>query len=196
MLIPLAVEILVVLLLATPANALQRCESYKTEVRVQHERVFGIDFPWWYAVGQLQQESNCRNVISRDGVGSQGVSQVTWRFWEKYLQAQGVPDLGTSTNQIRAQALINKDAYNQAKPKKLWISYQIYNGGGLVLKEIARAGVADWESARCQCKRKIITFSNGQKIDACVINYDYSQLLYKYGNTYRIGNDSPTFNYW
>lgn len=163
---------------------------------MQHFREFGVDFPWWYGVAQLQQESNCRNVISNDGVGSQGVSQVTWRVWRKYLQERGVDSLGTTTNQIRAQALINKDAYGQARPKKLWVVYQVYNGGALVNKEIVRAGEADWAKARAECRRRVITFSTGQKIDACEINYDYSQKIYTYGGKYRTGSDSPRYPFW
>lgn len=184
------------LLLTTPALAIQRCQNYKQEVRRQHSAIFGVDFPWWYAVGQLQQESNCRNVISNDGVGSQGVSQVTWKVWKRHLQSQGVESLETIPNQLRAQALINKDAYNQAKPKKLWVTFQIYNGGGLVNKEIAKAGSPCWQLAKDQCRRKIITFGTGQKIDACEINYDYSKKLFKYGNIYRTGNDGLQFPYW
>jgi len=173
-----------------------RCLQYAQNVRVEHFREFGIDYPWHYAVGQLQQESGCRNIISNDGVGSQGVAQITWKVWGKYLVAHGVTDMVGIRNQLRGQALINKDSWNQAKPKKLWISWQIYNGGRLVLKEIERAGSPDWDMARNECHRKVITFASGQKIDACEINYSYSKLIFKYGDQYRIGPDSDKFKYW
>ena len=195
MLIRLGVNICL-LLLASPAWGQARCEAYKQEVRRNHAIVFGVDYPWHYAVGQLQQESGCRNVISKDGIGSQGLPQVTWAVWRKYLQEQGIESLETIPNQLRAQALINKDAYGQAKPKRLWVAGQIYNGGRLVLKEIERAGYPYWHQAKEQCQRKIITFSNGQKISACEINYDYSQKLFEYGNLYRTGPDSPLYPYW
>ncbi|MFA6135470.1 MAG: hypothetical protein WC869_15770 [Phycisphaerae bacterium] len=184
-----------ILLAAEPACA-GRCLQYAQNVRTEHFREFGPDYPYWYAVGQLQQESGCRNIISNDGVGSQGVAQITWKVWGKFLKKNGITNMAGIKNQLRGQALINKDSWNQAKPKKLWIAWQIYNGGRLVLKEIERAGSPEWSKARSECRRKVITFSNGQKIDACEINYEYSWNVYKYGNQYRIGPDSDKFLYW
>lgn len=187
------------LALAGPAQAgtvAGRCRQYAEEVRQEHFRQFGVDYPWHYALGQLQQESGCRNVVSLDGIGSAGVSQVTWSFWGPHLVKAGIPDLATSRHQIRAQALINRDAWDQAHPKRLWIGFQIYNGGRLVLKEIAAAGVADWAAARAKCRRRVVVFKSGQRLDACEINYDYSQKLAAYGAQYRIGPDAPKFVYW
>ena len=192
----LAVEIALLLILTTPAAALQRCEGYRQDVRRHHSVVFGVDFPYWYAIGQLQQESGCRNVVSEDGVGSQGLPQITWAVWRRYLQKEGVANLITTENQLRAQALVNKDAFNQAHPKRLWIGYQIYNGGRLVLKEIDRAGVADWQAAKDECQRKVVTFSNGSEVNACDINYDYPVKIHSYGEQYRIGLDSNIFPFW
>lgn len=197
--IPWAVSLLLLLALAAPAHGEMvagRCRQYAQEVRRAHFAEFGADYPWHYAVGQLQQESDCRNVISRDGIGSAGVSQVTWSFWGRHLIKAGIPDLASARNQIRAQALINRDAWDQARPKRLWISFQIYNGGRLVLKEIEAAGVADWAAARAKCRRRVVIFKSGQRIDACEINYDYSQKLADYGEQYRIGPDAPKFVYW
>lgn len=195
----LAVSLLLLLALITTAQAgpvVGRCRQYAGEVRRAHFGQFGVDYPWWYGVGQLQQESGCRNVISLDGIGSQGVSQVTWSFWGKYLERAGIDNLATPANQIRAQAFINRDAWNQARPKRLWIGFQIYNGGRLVLKEIEAAGVAEWSAARAKCRRKVVVFKSGQRLDACEINYDYSQKLATYGEQYRIGPDAPKFVYW
>ncbi len=179
-----------------PAQAQQRCQNYKQEVRRYHYEVFGVDFPWWYAVGQLQQESGCRNVISNDGVGSQGLPQITWLVWKKHLEKQGIHNLKSTASQLRAQAVINKNTWNQSPIGKLWVSYQIYNGGRLVLKEISRAGSDEWQDARNECHRRIISFSNGMRIDACDINYDYSQKIFKYGNQYRTEEDNEKFKYW
>ena len=192
----LVVNLLLLFVTNSQATPNQRCENLVQEVRMQHAAIFGLDFPYHYAVGQLQQESNCRNIISNDGVGSQGVSQVTWSMWGNYLQKKGIDDLSSTENQIKSQAYINYDAWIQAKPKKLWVGYQIYNGGRLVLKEISASGKEDWKSAKEQCHRKVITFKSGQKIDACEINYDYSQKLYKYGKLYQIFDDSKHYTYW
>ena len=180
-----------------------RCIQYIQDVRTEHFRIFGIYYPYHYAVGQLEQESNCRNIVSNDGVGSLGIAQITWKVWGKYLTANGIPNLVETRNQLRAQALINKNVWGQTKPKKLWVAFQIYNGGPLVLKEITKAGVVQqndyfslWAAAKDQCKRKTITFSSGQKINACDINYDYSQKIFEYGDQYRIGPDSDKFKFW
>lgn len=192
----LSVVSLLILAFVWPVQAIQRCQNYKQEVRRYHYEVFGVDFPWWYAVGQLQQESGCRNVISNDGVGSQGLPQITWSVWKKHLEKQGIHNLKSTASQLRAQAVINKNTWDQSPVDKLWVSYQIYNGGRLVLKEISRAGSDEWQEARKQCHRKIISFSNGMRIDACDINYDYSQKIFKYGNQYRTEEDSKQFKYW
>lgn len=169
-----------------------RCQSYVQDVRRAHYKVFGLDYPYYYGVGQLKQESLCRDAISRDGVGSQGVAQITYRVWQKYLSKNGVMHLNSISNQLDAQALIMRDCKKQAYSSHLWVAYQIYNGGALVNKEITRArtttGIREITHAvaREYCKRKTITFSNGQKINACDINYEYSEKVFKYGNSYKI----------
>lgn len=188
--------LLLLILWVGDAQASDRCQSYSQEVRKAHSFYFGIDYPWHYSVAQLQQESNCRNVTSRDGIGSQGLPQITYRWWKKPLAKAGIPDIISVSNQLRAQAFINFDASGQNRWKYLWINYQIYNGGRLVLKEIDRAGHPCWDSARTFCERRVITFSSGQKIDACDINYDYSKKIFDYADNYRIGPDSDKFKYW
>jgi len=201
----LVAELILSLLTAqfSEAAPVLRCQNLIPEVRVRHSSVFGVDFPYHYAVGQLQQESNCRNIISNDGVGSQGVSQVTWSVWKELLAKNGISDLSSTSDQIKSQALINYEAYKQSKKSKLWISYQIYNGGGLVLKELKSAQpieknfhFSEWYAAKEKCKRKIVEFSSGQRINACDINYDYGVKLFEYGKQYQIFKDSEKFPYW
>jgi len=180
------------------ANVINRCSTYTQEVRTAHAFYFGLDFPWWYGVAQLQKESNCRDIISRDGVGSEGAPQITYRWWADKLSTQGIFDVKTRKNQLRAQAFINHDAYKKTfkYDKKLWIMFQIYNGGTLVLREIDRAGIIDHSAARSKCQRKNITFNNGQVRNACDINYEYSVILYRYANNYRVGKDNNSFEFW
>lgn len=178
------------------SGTVDRCQSYSQEVRKAHFFYFGVDYPWHYAVAQLQQESRCRDVVSRDGIGSEGLAQITGRWWKKPLASAGIPEIKSIRNQLRAQAFINFDTWGQNKFKRLWISFQIYNGGRLVLKEIERAGHPCWVSARQTCERKVVTFDSGQKIDACEINYDYSQKIFDYAENYRVTGDSEKFKYW
>jgi hypothetical protein len=154
-----------------------------------------VDFPYWYSVAQLLQESRCRNVISLDGVGSQGLAQITFRWWKKDLAKIGVYNLRTTSNQLKAQAYINYKGYKKAKCKKLFVMYQIYNGGTLVNKELK--GTCKWSVGYNNCHRKIIHFKNGYTLNACKINYDYSKKIYLYGNKYyRDGTDSEKWSFW
>jgi hypothetical protein len=166
------------------------------QVRVSHYQYFGTDYPYHYAVAQLQQESNCKNVVSLDGVGSEGPAQITYRVWKNALAKQGIGSVKTTANNLRAQAFINKCAYNEARYKKLWIAFQVYNGGGLVNKEIQRAGKVEWQAARDCCRRKVVHFKGGYTEDACDINYSYSKRIFRFADSYRTAADSKTFSYW
>ena len=177
-----------------------RCNSYVQKVRKAHYLVFGLDFPYWYGIGQLKQESGCRNVISRDGVGSQGLPQITYRIWQKFLDKKGIKSIRGISNQLLAQAYIMQNAKQQAYSSHLWVAYQVYNGGGLVNKEITRARKAyairevPHKIAKQFCKRKIVHFNNGQSINACKINYEYSEKVFKFGNKYKLFNTE--YIYW
>lgn len=180
----------------TEANALDRCKSLAHRVKISHQQYFGVDFPYHYSVGQLQQESNCKDVISRDGVGSEGPGQITYRLWADALKKQGIAEVKTTRNNLRAQAYINYAAHKQNPHKKLWVTYQIYNGGGLVIKEISRAGKLDWALAKAACRRKIVHFKGGYSESACDINYDYSKRIFKYGVTYKVLEDPRIYTFW
>lgn len=185
------------ILLAVNAFGIDRCASYIQEVRRAHFGVFGLDYPYQYGVAQLLQESNCRDIISNDGVGSQGVAQITYRLWQKVLDKNGVYEITSTANNIKAQAIIMKSLYKSEYP--LWVTYQLYNGGGWVLKEIAKAGVADWQKAKEKCTRGQSHFKmkNGtvQSRSNCDINYEYSVNIFNYGKRYANG-DNFKFFYW
>ncbi|MDD5548639.1 MAG: hypothetical protein PHI79_03460 [Sulfurovaceae bacterium] len=187
---------LFVMLLAVSLQANPRCHNYIQNVRVAHYEQFGVDFPYQYGVAQLQQESNCRDVISLDGVGSQGLPQITYRLWQKTLSSKGVDNIKSIPNQLKAQAIIMKSLHN---PKYgLWVTYQVYNGGGLVVKEINRAGIESWDKAKKNCHRGKSCFRFKGQVQCrsnCDINYEYSKNIYKYGNLY--GSAKTTkYRFW
>ncbi|MDX1809725.1 MAG: hypothetical protein R3331_09315 [Sulfurospirillaceae bacterium] len=194
-------RLLFISLLFTLTLSADRCVAYVQQVRVAHSAVFGIDFPYWYGVGQIKQESGCRDIISRDGVGSQGVAQITYRIWQKYLDQKGIYNIDSIGNQLHAQAYIMQNAKQQAYSSHLWAAYQLYNGGGLINKEIMRARKAlhitdvSHDQAHLFCKRKIVHFNNGQTRSACDINYDYSKRIYKYGQEYKTF-DTKKYKFW
>lgn len=179
-------------------GSIQRCQSYIQDVRRAHWSQFGVDYPYQYGVGQLVQESGCRNVLSYDGVGSQGLAQITWRWHKQTLQKRGIRSLDAIPDQLKAQAILMRQMW---VPKYgLWVTYQAYNGGGLVLKEIKRAGSENWVKAKSNCKRgqSCFTYPSGKKecVSNCEINYDYSVKIYKYGGQYAGVKESGQYRYW
>lgn len=204
---------LLLTLWAVSLFGVDRCASYVQEVRRAHWSVFGVGYPYQYGVAQLYVESGCRDIISNDGAKSQGVAQITYRLWKKVLDINGITEINSLSNNIRAQAVIMRSVHRKGDP--LWVTYQIYNGGGWVLKEIKRAGEIDWTKAKRQCEvyreRKlsgersldartdsIFTFKDGtvQKRSNCDINYKYSYDIYQVGVKYGDVQNNSKFRYW
>jgi len=191
--------ITIALILAVRAYSSTRCIRYSQQEKLAHYEVFGIDYPYWFGIGQIQQESGCRNILSKDGIGSEGLPQITFRVWKNYLKKYKIYSVGSVKNQIRAQALIMRDCKKQAYSSHLWVAYQSYNGGPLVNKEIKKAREATglkeipWCLAYRYCKRRNIVFNNEQIINACKINYLYSIKVYKYGMLYKIVDSDYIF---
>ena len=176
------------------AHGADRCQDYVTDVRIQAFKYFGTDFPWHYNLGQLRQESNCRdNITSFDG--GQGIAQMmpaTERDIEKLF---GELDMYNPEHAIRAQAYYMSRLHKQNLDGRLFLTYQAYNGGWTNLKrEIHRAGVVDWYIMRECCKRKVIALKNGRYLNLCDVNYLYSRKVYEYGQQYRISYDRKM--YW
>lgn len=173
-----------------------RCKSYVQDVRKAHYVVFGLNYPYQYGVAQLVQESGCRNILALDGVGSEGLPQITYRIWQKPLKDAGISGIKSIGNQLKAQAIIMHSLHNSKHG--LWVTYQKYNGGGLVLKEISRAGIEDWQKAKEQCRRGESCFTyKGKKScrSNCEINYDYSQKIFKYAKEYS-NVQSTQYRFW
>jgi hypothetical protein len=189
-------RLLIILLCLIPIQAftLDRCERLRQSVRVEHTRYFGADFPYWYGIGQLQQESCCRTNATAFDAG-QGVAQ----FMPKTVQYVNSL-MGENLNPynvkdaIRMQAFYMANLHKQNWSKCLWITYQGYNGGFTLLKkESQRAGITDWNKMKSVCKRKVLHLKWGD-LDLCEVNYDYSKKIYKYGQCYKIGVDVKP--YW
>lgn len=178
------------LLTHSQVNAADRCQAYVQGVRKAHTLYFGLDYPYQYGVGQLKQESGCRDITSADGYGSSTPAQITYSFWQKNFTRVGLASAHWTTQ----QAYIMQDAHRQNPYGKLWVTYQIYNGGKLVLKEITLAGKADWQSARANCRRGVTHYKSGDRSN-CDINYDYSHQVFKFGNQYGT-TTSKTYPFW
>lgn len=188
--------ILLILGITQTTFAIDQCIDYKIDVKNYHIKYFGPDFPWWYGLGQLKQESRCREKVTAFD-GGMGIAQFM------PTTAEGIyKQMGTRLNPykhedaIKMQAFFMKSLHKQNKfPRKpLWITYQGYNGGFKWLQnEYKRAGSSDWQLMKNQCQRKTIKLKNGNYLSFCEVNYDYSKKVYKYGSLYRSGVDGYEF---
>jgi hypothetical protein len=179
----------------TCVHALDRCESLITDARIEHTRYFGIQYPYWYGVGQLKQESACRTTVTAADAG-QGVAQFMPKTAQYISSLMGEAlDPYNPKQAIRMQAFYMHRIHTKENwSGVLWIAYQIYNGGKATLYgEFQRAQMLDWDLMKICCQRKKIQMKWGV-LDFCEVNYDYSKKVEKYGNQYRRGTDG--INYW
>jgi hypothetical protein len=179
---------------AAEAATLDRCVSYGKDVRAAHSRYFGPAFPYWYALGQLRQESNCRDITTAFD-GGQGPAQFMPKTAKEIQRLMG-ETLNPYNRQdaVRMQAFYMSKIHSRGLTGRLWTDYQEYNGGRNALAaELKRAGVADWDLMKLSCQRKKIPLKRGF-LDLCEVNYDYSKRIAKYGNQYRQGPDA--MRYW
>jgi hypothetical protein len=177
------------------AWAVDRCQQYLQQVRIEHIKYFGFAFPYWYALGQLKQESACKEKSTAFDQG-QGIAQFMPKT-EKYIESLMGEQLDpyNPKQAIRMQAFYMDRIHDKENwTDRLWISYQIYNGGASPLKkEYVRAGLLDWDFMKLSCQRKKIQMKWGV-LDLCSTNYNYSKQVEKYGNQYRRGADG--MRYW
>jgi hypothetical protein len=187
--------ILIAVFAALPGYALDRCEAHVRNVRIEHVKHFGLQFPYWYGVGQLKQESACRAGVTAFDAG-QGIAQFMPKT-ARYIQSL----MGEQLDPYNPKHAIRMQAFYMARIQRaenwtgrLWVSYQIYNGGRSALhQEFQRAGLADWDLMRLSCQRRKIPMKWGV-LDLCAVNYDYSKKIKAYGEAYRRGPDG--MRYW
>lgn len=172
----------------------KRCLKLAPEIRKAHSFYFGLDFPYHYSVAQAEKESQCRhNVLSRDGIGSEGFAQITFYIWKSQLSKAGITEINSIPNHAKAQAFINKFYYDRIYCKKLFVMYQAYNGGLLINKELGK--VCTWDYGYRNCKRKNVCVwkKDGkcmQYRNACEINYEYSVIIFKLAKKYKTTTDN------
>lgn len=192
----------IVLAFTLDAYGLERCKQYVHVVRQQHEKYFGLDYPYWYGVGQLQQESNCRaDVTAFDGgMGLTQFMPATVRGAEKYL---GPLDMYNPSHAIRAQAWYMSQIHKGNWSGALWLTYCFYNSGaGTMKKEYLRSIAANschcdetnYDAMKAVCKRRVITLKSGALLDLCQVGYDYPKQIYRFGQKYKISDDR--WRYW
>ena len=185
------------LTLPHPSDAkVDSCSSYINAVKSANARYFGPAFPYHYALGQLRQESACRSKVTAFD-GGMGIAQFMPKT-SKYIQSL----MGEALDPYNPEHAVKMQAFYMARihkkenwSKKLFISYQIYNGGaGSLKKEFVLAGsVVDWCKMKKVCKRKVITLKSGRLLDFCEVNYDYPVKVEKYAKQYKKQPDAMAF---
>jgi len=176
------------------ANPLVACIKIADKTKLATQRFFGSDFPYWYNIGVAHTETRCRFIISKDGYGSVGYFQLTPKFLDPVLRPYFPKYTENTLDHFYAFAYYLRSLYYTP----LWIMYQRYNGGDLVLKECKKAKSLQWEDCKAQCRRKFVCvyytgMSCEQYRSACDINYAYSQHVYKYGQYYKTDKDRQGF---
>ncbi|MEM3426694.1 hypothetical protein [Hydrogenobacter thermophilus] len=184
------------------AKTLERCKSLIQPIRKAHYWAFGLDFPYWFSVGQAQVESQCRhNVMSTDGIGSEGFAQITYKLWKDKLRQAGIIEIKSIEGHAKAQAFILKYEFDRTVCKKLFEMYQRYNGGELVSKELMRARSCRWEDGYKACRRgNVCVLRTGKECrqyrNACEINYEYAVKVHGAGLNYWKGEAVERFEYF
>lgn len=172
------------------------CRKLTYRVKSASEFVLGIDFPWWFNLGQLEAESGCIWRTSVDGWGSIGYAQITPRFWGSVLR-RVFPnwDKVGHTDHFLAQAYILKSLLGQIVCEKLWVMYQCYNRSCIKVNREANLAKCDYskafdiclENPQFICVWKRFDGSCRQWRSSCDINYSYSWKVYKNGQKYSSG---------
>jgi hypothetical protein len=186
--------ILLLFALAINSYAEDRCVKYTKDVRSSFFYYFGVDFPYHYAIGQLKQESACRDKVTAFDAGM-GVAQFMPTTVDFVSSKIGKFNPYNAKEAIKAQAYYMSYLHKQNWDGRLWLTFQAYNGGWRLLKsESIKAKTTNWQKMRNVCNRKVITLKNGNLLDFCFVNYDYSCKIYKYGKEYKLFNDK--MRYW
>ena len=186
--------LIMAMVMVMPVSAKDRCIDYRTDVRIQAAKYFGLDYPYWYNLGQLKQESQCRaDVTAFDaGMGIMQVMPATEKFIESKI---GLFDPYNPEQALKAHAWYLSYLHKQNSDGRLWLTFMFYNSGiGTVRKEIQKAGTADYTLMYQVCSRKILILKNGSKLDLCDVGYDYPIRIYKYGRLYAVSHDRR--EYW
>lgn len=172
------------------------CRRLIPKVKSASEFILGVDYPWWYNVGQLEVESSCLWRTSLDGWGSIGYAQITPTFWDRVL-SKFFPDWKRVGHQdhFLAQAYIVRECIRQAYCRKLWNVYQCYNRScQKVNLEAMRANCNHekayrvcLESPQFVCVWRKQDGSCRQWRNSCDINYSYGLKVYIAGRKYSFG---------
>jgi hypothetical protein len=152
----------------------------------------GIDAPVHFFMGQIEQESRCREGITAFD-GGQGLGQfmpataADMQEREAALRELGAQPMPYDPHwAIRALVLYDNWLYKRTACPGWYFAFRAYNGGlGGVNREIRSAGTCTESVVESQCRRRVLTLKNGSKLDLCWVNIDYPHQIVKRSANYR-----------
>lgn len=195
--------LLVVLLFLPGVNHAQNCIKLLPKVKSASEMILGIDYPWWYNLGQLETESNCIWRTSLDGWGSIGYAQITPK-WEGTMLNKIFPLWKKeSTDHFLAHAYLVKKYIRMSKCNKLWTSYQCYNRNCQKIN-LESHPHCNWNLGYQICLEKhnkqVCVYKKNSECkqyrSSCEINYSYGFKVWKNGRKYAKGIIENLWRYW
>jgi len=218
--------LLMIILLCVTASAFDLCMGrYGEDIKRYTRWYFGTEYPWWYTVGLIKNESRCVWRRSLDGLGSIGVGQITPRFWDIELRKEGLEFYKEEGHEHHSGAIVYilKKVYSyttekctvlctschpkEKNTKRLWIVYQGYNRNIGKLNREVESSTCEWSTWRTVCKEvNVCVWRNKdgscrQWRNGCDINEHYGLNVYTFGEQYRkyLGVDNTIYTrfvYW
>ena len=173
-------------------SALDRCKQYLPQVTREARYFIGIDAPTHYFMGQIEQESRCKEGITAFD-GGQGLCQFMPATADDIQKREAaLRELGAEPMPydprwaIRALVLYDQWLYQRTACNGWYFAFRAYNGGlGGINREIKTAGCCQETIVEAQCRRRVITLKNGSKLDLCRVNIEYPHLIFKRSEQYR-----------
>jgi hypothetical protein len=173
-------------------TTVNRCLKYKRQVIRESRAFVGVDAPWHCFMGQIEQESRCREGVTAFD-GGMGLGQfMPATANEIHSKEKALQELSTKPNpydarwNIRAVILYDKRLYDSGVCSGWYFAFRSYNGGaGNLNKEIRRAESCNIALVEKQCARKVITLKSGFVLDLCRVNMEYPRLVFEKGEKYK-----------
>lgn len=173
-------------------STIDRCMRHKAQVIREARYHIGIDAPYWLFMGQIEQESGCREDITAfDGGSGLGQFMPATAKWihdreETLREISARPSPYDPRWSIRALILYDWHLFTTGHCPGWYFAFRAYNGGqGNLNREIRRAGSCEISLVEKQCARRVIRLKSGYRLDFCRVNIEYPRLIYRKGEKYR-----------
>lgn len=161
-----------------------RCKKYLSTVIREARHHIGMDAPYHYIMGQIEQESRCNEGATAFD-GGMGLGQImpetALELHQRYpeLQEFDFNPYDAKWN-IRAMILYDRACYHEALCKGWYYAFRGYNGGvGTLNREIRAAGTCEIKAVEAHCKRRVIRLKNGSLLDFCKVNIEYPYRIFQ-----------------